>query len=638
MERVTCALAGRETRPSQVAMAEAVAAAASRRRHLVVQAGTGTGKSLGYLVPLLLAGQRVVVATATKALQDQLADRDLPLLAARLGVPVDFAVLKGRSNYLCVQRVRELDRAGEQLPIPEPDGASPGPGPLGRELRRLAAWAGEAATGDRAELAFEPSAAAWSQVSVGSRDCPGAGRCPSGGDCFAEAARARAAGADVVIVNTHLYAAHLASHGELLPPHDVVVFDEAHELEDIASASLGVDVSPGRFAALERTAAPLVPGSAAVEGVAEAGRLLAAALAPLAGRRLPRPLPDALAVGLGMARTRVGALDAGLRGRGDDKAGEDAARRLRAQQAALHLAEDLDAVLEPDDETVAWVEGPEHSPVLRLAPLDVGAALARLLWSGEQSPTGVLTSATIPPRVVERVGLPVGRTDSLDVGSPFDYPSQALLYCAAHLPPRKDPAFEAAALEELIALVRAAGGRTMALFTSYRAMTAAAACVAAALPWPVLTQGDLPKPALVARFAAEEESCLFATLGFWQGVDVPGRSLSLVVIDRIPFPRPDDPLLEARRERIGRAAFGLIDLPRAATLLAQGAGRLIRASTDRGVVAVLDPRLATARYRWELVRALPPMRRTRHRHEVEAWLAELRDPPRSRPGALGRPG
>lgn len=605
-------------------MAEAVAGALSRRRHLVVEAGTGTGKSLGYLVPAILAGTRVVVATATKALQDQLAGRDLPLLAAHLGVPFEFAVLKGRSNYVCVQRVREIDSAGEQAPLPEAGVPTSGLGPLGRELRRLAAWAADATSGDRADLAWEPSPEAWSQVSVGSRDCPGASRCPSGRECFAEAARSRAAQADVVVVNTHLYAAHLASRGELLPPHDVIVFDEAHELEDIASASFGVELSPGRFSALARSARPLVTDAATVDAVEEAGRLLAGALAPLVGRRLPRPHGDDLATSLGVARGRVAALDAALRRKPDGDSGDDdSARRLRAQQAALHLAGDLDALLEPDDAMVAWAEGAVHSPSARLAPLDVGEVLSRALWSGQDAPTGVLTSATVPPRLVDRVGLPAATTDHLDVGSPFDYPNQALLYCAAHLPPPKDPGFEEAAFDELVALVTAAGGRTMALFTSYRAMTAAAAVVAARVPWLILTQGDLPKPALVARFAADEHSCLFATMGFWQGVDVPGPSLSLVAIDRLPFPRPDDPLLEARRERLGRAAFGLIDLPRAATMLAQGAGRLIRSSQDRGVVAVLDPRLATARYRWDLVRALPPMRRTRHRLEVEAWLAQL---------------
>jgi ATP-dependent DNA helicase DinG len=235
----------------------------------------------------------------------------------------------------------------------------------------------------------------------------------------------------------------------------------------------------------------------------------------------------------------------------------------------------------------------------------------------------VLTSATIPPRLGERLGLPAGSFDQLDVGSPYSYDEQALLYCPLHLPDPRDPGYEKAMHDELAELIKAAGGRTLALFTSWRAMNAAADALRDRIGWPLLTQSDLPKPALIARFSNEEHSCLFATMGFWQGVDVPGRALSLVTIDRLPFPRPDDPLLQARRGRLGRQAFELIDVPRAATLLAQGTGRLIRARSDRGVVAVFDTRLAKARYRWNLINALPPMRRTRHRSEVEAFLAPL---------------
>jgi ATP-dependent DNA helicase DinG len=300
------------------------------------------------------------------------------------------------------------------------------------------------------------------------------------------------------------------------------------------------------------------------------------------------------------------------------------ARHLRAQQAASHLLRDLDQVLELSDSQVAWVEGPEHAPVLRVAPLDVGASFQERLWAREDAPTAVLTSATIPARLGERLGLAPGSFDVLDVGSPFAYDEQALLYCPLHLPDPRDPAYEAAMHDELAAVIEAAEGRTLALFTSWRAMTAAADAMRRRIPWPVLTQLDLPKPALVARFSSEEHSCLFATMGFWQGVDVPGPALSVVAIDRLPFPRPDDPLLQARRANLGRDAFSLIDVPRAATLLAQGTGRLIRSQSDRGVVAVLDSRLGKARYRWDLIRALPPMRRTRLRSDVEAFLAPLR--------------
>jgi ATP-dependent DNA helicase DinG len=613
-------------------MAEAVARAIAGRRHLVVQAGTGTGKSLGYLVPALVLGARAVVSTATKALQDQLAQRDLPRLAGSLGLPFSFAVLKGRSNYICRQRVAEVSGGDEQLVLGEGD-AEPSAGelgPLGREVRRLVLWAATAGSGDRAELSWEPSPVAWAQVSVGSRDCPGAGRCPSGSTCFAENARRLASEADVVVVNTHLYAASLAIvQADLLPPHDLVVFDEAHEIEDIVSAAFGLELGPGRLAALARVTRPIVADPSVAAAVAEAAVLLGEALKAHRDRALSRPLDASVESALTLARERtsqlVEALRRALHAGGPDDQGTEGkrARRLRSQQAATHLLDDLNHALEVPVTEVAWVEGPEHLPVLRVAPVDVGPALAERLWAKQDGPTAVLTSATVPPRLAERLGLPAPSHDEADVGSPFSFELQALLYCPVHLPAPNDPAHEAAMHEELVALIEAAQGRTLALFTSWRAMRAAAEVVRQRVSWTVMTQSDLPKAKLVARFSAEEHSCLFATMGFWQGVDVPGPSLSLVTIDRLPFPRPDDPLMQARRAHAGQRAFELVDLPRAATLLAQGAGRLIRGRSDRGVVAVLDPRLGNARYRWQLVRALPPMRRTRSRADVEEFLAVL---------------
>ncbi|HEX7095960.1 MAG TPA: ATP-dependent DNA helicase, partial [Acidimicrobiales bacterium] len=298
-------------------------------------------------------------------------------------------------------------------------------------------------------------------------------------------------------------------------------------------------------------------------------------------------------------------------------------RKLRAVQAVTALLGDLDAVLHLRDTDVAWVEGPAASPVLRVAPVDVAAILREQLWPHR---TLVLTSATLPPNLAVRLGCDPDTFDSIDVGSPFDYENAALLYCPAGMPDPRSPGYRAALLDELESLIVAAGGRTLALFTSWRAMRDAVEHLRPRLPWRILVQGELPKPALIEGFSSDESSCLFATMSFWQGVDVPGASLSLVTIDRLPFPRPDDPLLDARRELAGAAAFRAIDVPRAATLLAQAAGRLVRTASDRGVVAVLDPRLATNRsYRWDIVRALPPMRRTRHRAEAEAFLRELRD-------------
>ena len=635
LEKATGGLSGREERPSQLAMAEAVATAIRGRRHLIVQAGTGTGKSLAYLVPALALGTRAVVSTATKALQDQLATRDLPMLAGSLGVPFEFAVLKGRSNYVCLQRVDELSGAGDQLaldPGPGPAGPAPdaGLGALGREVRRLVTWAqGDTTTGDRSELPFEPKDAAWAQVSVAARDCPGASRCPAGSRCFAEKARERAGLADVVVVNTHLYATALAIGADLLPPHDVVVFDEAHELEDIASSAFGFEIGGGRFAALGRGSRALLDEPAAAVAVEEASSLFSALVSPHVGRSLPRPPGTAFSDQLVMLRERLSRLGGELRraartAEEGGAAGDSRGRHLRMAQALGHLQKDLDYVAALSTHDVAWVEGPEHAPVLRVAPLDVGAALRERIWDQAEGPTAVMTSATIPPRLGERLGLVGSTYDLLDVGSPYAYEEQALLYCPLHLPDPRQPEFEAAMHDELVALIDAAEGRTMALFTSWRAMRAAADAVRGRVDWTVLTQSDLPKPALVARFAGDEHSCLFATMGFWQGVDVPGPALSLVTIDRLPFPRPDDPLLQARRGRLGPGAFEMIDIPRAAAMLAQGTGRLIRSSTDRGVVAVFDTRLAKARYRWSLINALPPMRRTRHRSEVIDFLAPVR--------------
>ena len=318
-----------------------------------------------------------------------------------------------------------------------------------------------------------------------------------------------------------------------------------------------------------------------------------------------------------LCRDRLGRATAALRA-ADSEA--DSAARTRAMKAVTSLVDDVDAAAETREHLVAWVEGPVHAPVMKVAPIDVAGILADRLWaSGIEAAT--LTSATIPPFLPRRLGLAEGTYTELDVGSPFDFANHAVLYCAAHLPDPRHPDYEPAMHAELDALIRAAGGRTLALFTSWRAMRAAADALRDALPWRVMTQDELPKPALLEAFSTDETSCLFATMGFWQGVDVPGAALSLVAIDRLPFSRPDEPLLQARRERAGADAFRVIDLPRAATLLAQGAGRLIRSSTDRGVVAVLDSRLARAGYRSDLLRAMPPMRLTALRANVERFLA-----------------
>ena len=620
LAKVVAALpGGGEARPGQEEMALAVASAIESNRHLIVQAGTGTGKSVGYLVPALLSGRKIVVATATKALQDQLAAKDLPFLQEHLGAPFEFAVVKGRSNYFCRQRGREVAGGGDTLAFDGVDTDDVGTG-FSAQVMRLLQWGAESETGDRSELDFEPSPKAWAQVSVNAMECPGAARCPSGDVCFAEAARERAELADVVVANTHLYGTHLASGGHVLPDHDVVIFDEAHELEDVASSSLGLELGAGRFRSLARNSrALLAPDEGSLADELEAmGDRWEVALDPWRNKRLPAGLDDPeLEAVLVLAAERANKLVAAIR-----RSDRDEARKARALQAGGHLAGDLAFIADLPSSYVSWVEGPVHAPMFKCSPVEVGPLLSEKLWGAV---TAVLTSATIPPLLPTRIGIDDEAVTELDVGSPFDYPTNAMLYCALSLPDPRNPGYEAAMHDELEALIRAAGGRTLALFTSWRAMTAAAEALSPRLPWRVLTQSDLPKPALIKAFTDDHTSSLFATMGFWQGVDVPGASLSLVTIDKIPFPRPDEPLLQARRERAGNAAFRVIDLPRAATLLAQGTGRLIRSASDRGVVAILDPRLGKAGYRWDLVRALPPMKRTRDRAEVEAFLASVRD-------------
>lgn len=618
---VTGALPAAEQRPGQVQMAEAVATAIASERHLVVAAGTGTGKTMGYLVPAVLAGKKVVVATATKALQDQLAAKDLPFLAEHLEpfLPgeLQWAVLKGRSNYLCLQRLRELQAPGGdgqgQLEIDDLAATTR------VEVKRLSEWAASSQTGDLADLTWSVSDAASRAVTVSGDECPGASRCPIGQACFAEQARQRAMASDVVVVNLHLYGLNVAAGGVLLPEHDVVVIDEAHQLEDVMSDTVGVQIGPGRFTNLAGVLRKIVDDPKLVGPVAESATLARDTFGPHLGNRLPMPLPAHVQSALVTMRNRLQEVLTAL-GKIQTEVEEAKQRKLRAQQVTTRLMEHLDQAIGALDGKVAFVSGSPEHPRLEIAPLDVGPVLANGIWAQR---TAVLTSATIPSSLAERVGLDAGEVDQIDVGSPFDYENHGLLYCAMHLPDPRSPQREAKVHDEIAALITAAGGRTLALFTSWKAMDAAADAVRLKVVEPIITQRDLPKNALVKAFSEDEATCLFATAGFFQGVDIPGRTLSLVIIDRIPFPRPDDPLLSARREMLGSAAFGQIDIPRASMLLAQATGRLIRTATDRGVVAVLDPRLGTANYRWDIVNALPPMRRTRHRADAEAFLRDI---------------
>ena len=425
----------------------------------------------------------------------------------------------------------------------------------------------------------------------------------------------------MTVVNLHLLGLDLCTDGAILPEHDLVVVDEAHQLEDIVSDTCGFELSAGRFHNLARSVRAILDDPGSVDEVESSGSALSAALSDHVGRRLKGTPDPQIQDTLALVRGRLDRLATALRKIPDSASDDVKNRKDRAVQLTGHLQADVSLATNIPEGSVAWVEGPDANPRLRVAPLDIADLLRERLW--DAGPV-VLTSATLPPGMDERLGLGPDDHHTIDVGSPFDYAHNGLLYCATHVPDPRNGGYEAAVHEELLALITAAGGRTLGLFTSYRAMDAAVEALKDKLPGPLLSQRDMPKPALVAAFAEDPATSLFATMGFWQGIDVPGPTLSLVTIDKLPFPRPDEPLLQARREQAKAEAFRTIDLPRTATMLAQGAGRLIRSQTDRGVVAVLDPRLAKAKsYRWVLLESLPPFPRTKDRAEVEAFLADI---------------
>lgn len=614
LHRVVAALPEAEERPGQDEMSYAIAQSLAAGRSIIVQAGTGTGKSLGYLVPALTSGKKTVVATATKTLQDQLNRNDLPLLAHNSGIPFSWAVLKGRSNYVCIQRLKELGDRSNQLEFVETTTS------VKREIEAIVEWSKTTLTGDIEEMPRTPSENARKAVTVGTDECPGRAKCPSGESCWAEQARSAAQAADVVVVNLHLYGLHVASGGAILPEHEVVIFDEVHQLESIISDTAGIELRGQRFTSAAAAVRGVIADPNISNPLEDAGMQFSNALAPFNGQRLASPLHGAITTPLSTARIELNAVLEALRGVKSDNETTNQ-RNLRAQTQCSRLAEAIDLALGTFEGYVAYVDGPDNRPVLHIKPLHVGPVLEKAVWSGHSA---VLTSATVPSSLPERVGLALDGTEQLIVGSPFDYERNSRLYCSPEFPDRNSKDFRDFVHDELEALISAAGGRTLALFTSNAALNAATEELRKRIDFPVLTPAEFSRQHLIEKFMADEQSCIFASQSFFQGVDLPGRTLSLVVIDKLPFPRPDEPLLEARREDVGRdKAFGLIDLPICATALAQAAGRLIRTSADKGVVAVLDRRLATQRYWRTLIAAMPPMTRTRDRAEVEQFLRDI---------------
>ncbi|WP_285571382.1 MULTISPECIES: ATP-dependent DNA helicase [unclassified Streptomyces] len=630
---------GGTERPGQAAMAGAVAEAVDDHSHLLVQAGTGTGKSLGYLVPALAHGERVVVATATLALQRQLVERDLPrtvdALHPLLRRRPQFAMLKGRSNYLCLHRLHEgVPQEEEEGLFDQFEAAAPS-SKLGQDLLRMRDWADETETGDRDNLTPGVSDRAWAQISVSSRECLGATKCAYGAECFAEQARERAKLADVVVTNHALLAIDAIEGAPVLPSHEVLIVDEAHELVSRVTGVATGELTPGQVNRAVRRAAKLVNEKAAdaLQTASEGFERVMELALPGRLEEVPEDLGYALMALRDAARTVITAL-----GSTRDKSvqDEDAVRKqaLASVETIHGVAERITQGSEYD---VVWFERHDRfGASVRVAPLSVSGLLREKLFADRSV---VLTSATLKlggdfNGVGASLGLSpegtagddVPQWKGLDVGSPFDYPKQGILYVARHLAtPGRDSA-RTDMLEELAELVEAAGGRTLGLFSSMRAAQAAAEELRGRLEKPILLQGEETLGELIKNFAADPETCLFGTLSLWQGVDVPGASCQLVIMDRIPFPRPDDPLMSARQKAVedaGGNGFMAVAATHAALLMAQGAGRLVRATGDKGVVAVLDPRLANARYGSYLRASLPDFWYTTDPNQARRSLAAI---------------
>ncbi|WP_200842193.1 ATP-dependent DNA helicase [Actinomadura sp. K4S16] len=664
---------GGAERPGQVAMAQAVEKAIDSGEHVAAQAGTGTGKSLAYLVPAIRHAVKdkttVVVSTATIALQRQLVDRDLPRLAEALGpllgTELKYAILKGRRNYLCLHRVQtgapEEEDGGPSLFDPQQLSS------LGRQVKRLNEWAEETKTGDRDELVPGVSEQAWRQVAVTAKECLGAQRCPHGSECFAELARAEAGEAHIVVTNHALLAIDALEEFQVLPEHDVVIVDEAHELVDRVTSVATGDLSAAGVEMTARRCGRLTEEHLA-DRLKEAAEGLGLLLEEMPAGRMD-VLSSALGNTLASVRDAAHACITALGPEKKDSDPGDMAARKAARSSLEELHDTAVRILDAFKPEMAqrfdvvWLEKPfvqegrpKRPPALHVAPIGVGGLLRATLF---EQRTAVLTSATLTlggsfEPLARQWGLPpldeggpkdaktaaegLARTatekgeetevvwSGLDVGSPFDHPKAGILYVARHLPQPGRDGLADAYLTEITELIEAAGGRTLGLFSSMRAARQAADELKDHLSHPLLCQGEDSTSLLVKQFAEDERTCLFGTLSLWQGVDVPGPSLQLVIMDRIPFPRPDDPVSSARSRAVaarGGNGFMAVAATHAALLLAQGAGRLLRSMDDRGVVAVLDPRLATARYGGFLKNSLPPFWATTDPDVVRGALRRL---------------
>jgi len=626
--RLAAALPGYERRTGQETMMRAVATALERHETLMVEAGTGTGKSLAYLLPAAMSGEHVILSTGTRTLQDQLWEKQVPFARDILGVDFEAAILKGRTNYLCLLAL-ERARRDPRLALDQHG-----------DLARIERWAAATATGDRAEVAeLAEASPTWKAVTVDAEQCTGR-RCEHFDACFVMRARRLAERADVVIVNHHLFFADLALKGSagfgLLPEADAVIFDEAHHLEDIAAGHFGFSVSDARLGRFGSDARRALTQAGAVSDAATAAlsaltrdveRLFAAYQRFLPQARMTRDaLTEPILEGYYKLDTSLAALARELHRRDAGVEAEAISRLVqRGEQLRAELAE---VVLCQREDLVHWVERGPRAVFLRAAPIEVGPLLREVVF--DRFGAVIMTSATLTTQgtfdhYARRLGLPED-AHTLNVASPFDYANQALIYTPDDLPPPNSGAWIDAIAERIEELVGLTRGRALLLFTSFRAMRAVHARIADRLDHPVMMQGQGSRESLLKRLRSERGSVLFATATFWEGVDVVGDALSLVVIDRLPFAPPGDPMVDARigaLKRAGRNAFMEYQVPAAIISLKQGFGRLIRHRTDTGIVAILDPRLTRSRYGAAFLRSLPPARRTANLRLLTAWWDEM---------------
>ncbi|MGZ5040057.1 MAG: ATP-dependent DNA helicase [Usitatibacter sp.] len=641
------AVPGFRHRAQQVEFAQAVLAAIESSSVLIAEAGTGTGKTFAYLVPALLAGGRVIVSTGTKTLQDQLFQRDLPRVRQVLGATVDVALLKGRANYVCLHH---LEAAAAQGTFAAREDAA--------HLQKIRRFAATTMSGDKSECADVPEAsAAWAQATSTRENCLGSA-CGHYQDCFVMKARKRASEADVIVVNHHLFFADVVLRDEgaadLLPSANTVIFDEAHHLPDLARLFFGESLSTTQLLELARDAR-LAEGQHAREstqmgdaalGVEKAARDVRLALGPAMGRTTLNAVKSRAAfdAALDTLAGELSALVESLRAQ-EERAEEIRNCRVRADECLARITDWREADARPKEDAygetsapdvVRWVEAYPQSAVLYVTPLDVGRIFRERISGAKRA--WIFTSATLSVNgdfghFQSEMGLAEAQTRSWP--SPYDFANQALLYVPEGLPDPNSERYVEAVIEAAWPVVRASGGHAFLLFTSLRAMDRGHELLAArlrdeGLEWPLLLQGRGAKNELLERFRRSPNAILVGSQSFWEGVDVKGEQLSVVVIDRLPFNPPDDPVLAACIERINRAggnAFMDYQLPRAVIALKQGAGRLIRDETDRGALVICDPRLVDKPYGKRIWRALPPFRRTRKLAEVEAFFGARRGAP-----------